>query len=136
MSDNNSDPADEEWYSVNPPVRRFFGNLKWHTLAGLIYASAALIPLFQFLSFNRTIPDWARHYPVRAGIWALLVSLSHPTWMWCENRAFAKWCKGKDEGLVAKQKQWFTSEQKFAEGFWKAVLATYAAAGLLGLAMK
>ena len=129
------------WYYKGSLTTRWFGNLAFHTFAGLFFATVAVfIPLGVLWGEGgaKEFLDLLAKHPVVSIFWFAMVTIALPLFIWHEQLAFDNWIgairlrpKAKEAAIAR-----FKLNVTHMEACWKTVAGLYVATGLFTFASK
>ena len=135
-------PTDDtkSWYYHGSLKKRWFGNLAFHFVAAVVYATlAVVIPAWRLKQAGSVeyFLTWLGENYFIAIIWLAVVTLMLPLFIWHEQLAFDDWittiADPKEKRKIVAR---FNLNAKHMEIFWKTVASLYLTAGLFSVVGK
>lgn len=146
---NPPDDPDQHWYYLGELKNRWFGNLRFHAYAAIVFGVVALWPAGTYV-FGKELTDekqavwwdffrlnpfqWAELHPGQFVLWAFFITSSLPLFVWLEAAEFENWMAEKARPQPDVQRRWFETNARHVESFWKTIGSFFIGVGLLTLA--
>lgn len=149
LLDPHTEPS-QHWYFLGPVKVRWFGNLQFHAYAAIVFGLTALWPAVTYAFGGKVkspaedcwLPhffwlnpfEWAELHPGQFVLWAFFITSSLPLFVWKEAERFEHWVKREKPTDEKGERQWFETNAKHVENFWKTIGSFFIGVGLLTLA--